>query len=244
MMKGKSALSSQLCSRCYKREACIQCCGVRLCLRHFHTTNHSSKHPEKAVIIEEEALERQRPAFEKMWKEAFQSVAEDIGFFSREVEAKVAKDPLGAIGLGGEISAGPVASASGSGGEKGVKFGVERRSKRTGQAGTKAQGATGDPFARRRTRPKSCWSVSIQGEDMGGEGKAPLAPAKSAAALAAAAVSGYNCESCGSPDTTFDVIGGGGMGARKAETWGNKDAPEMTIRVRCQACYHTWIEER
>lgn len=68
----------------------------------------------------------------------------------------------------------------------------------------------------------------------------------SAAAAAAAAphVGEYQCESCSSLDTSFDIIGGAAVGTRKAETFGRKDAPELILRVVCHACGNNWLEER
>lgn len=65
-----------------------------------------------------------------------------------------------------------------------------------------------------------------------------------AAAAAAPHVGEYQCESCSSLDTSFDIIGGAAVGTRKAETFGKKDAPELILRVVCHACGNNWLEER
>ena len=73
-----------------------------------------------------------------------------------------------------------------------------------------------------------------------------VAAAKTAAAAADAAphVGEYQCESCSSDNTSFDIIGGAAVGTRKAETFGKKDAPELILRVVCHACGNNWLEER
>lgn len=75
---------------------------------------------------------------------------------------------------------------------------------------------------------------------------APAAAEKAAAAAAAATphVGEYQCESCSSDNTSFDIIGGAAVGTRKAETFGKKDAPELILRVVCHACGNNWLEER
>lgn len=79
----------------------------------------------------------------------------------------------------------------------------------------------------------------------------PLQAERSAAAAQAAAVAAaaphvgeYQCESCTSDNTSFDIIGGAAVGTRKAETFGKKDAPELILRVVCHACGNNWLEER
>lgn len=54
----------------------------------------------------------------------------------------------------------------------------------------------------------------------------------------------YKCELCESMDTSFDIVGGAAGNSRKSETFGNKDAPELVLRVVCHACGYTWMEER
>lgn len=74
---------------------------------------------------------------------------------------------------------------------------------------------------------------------------ASIAAAKAAAAAAAVPhVGEYQCESCSSDNTSFDIIGGAAVGTRKAETFGRKDAPELILRVVCHACGNNWVEER
>ncbi|CAM9801558.1 unnamed protein product [Pylaiella littoralis] len=238
----KSGATRQLlCSRCYTRDSCIQCCGRRFCLRHFHTSNHSSDHPRKAFVMNQRALDDQLPAFQEMWREAFQSVADDVDRLSRDVGKKVADDPLASIGMvvnpapkgkGAEKSLGASSSAA-----KGRRKDEHRKE-------AVAAAAAQDPFARRRTRPKSYWAV---GNDLDSASEVcSRTTDERAAAIAAAAprVGEYQCESCESENTSFDIIGGAAVGSRKAETFGSKDAPELILRVLCHACGNNWLEER
>ncbi|CAM9366973.1 unnamed protein product [Hapterophycus canaliculatus] len=229
-----------LCSRCYKRESCIQCCGTRFCLRHFHTTNHSSDHPEKAFVMNQRVLDEQLPAFQEMWREAFQSIANDVERLSQDVNKEVANDPLASIGMALK------ASPKGKKAEKsaGASSLAAKRRRKEDQEKEAAAAAAVDPFARRRTRPKSYWSVGNE-LDSSAEGGTPAEEERAAKIAAAAPRAGeYQCESCESDNTSFDIIGGAAVGTRKAETFGKKDAPELILRVLCHACGNNWLEER
>lgn len=92
----------------------------------------------------------------QMWREAFQSVADDVDRLSRDVGKKVADDPLASIGMvvnpapkgkGAEKSLGATSSAA------------KGRRKEEHRKEAVAAAAAQDPFARRRTRPKSYWAV-------------------------------------------------------------------------------------
>lgn len=50
----------------------------------------------------------------------------------------------------------------------------------------------------------------------------------------------YPCPACaGVVEVTFVRVGGA-RDIRKSETWGSKDAPAETLRLRCGACRHQW----
>lgn len=86
-----------------------------------------------------------------MWREAFQSVADDVDRISREVSEKVADDPLASIGM----------AATPAPREKSVATSslVTKRRRKEEQDKEAATAAALDPFARRKTRPKSYWAV-------------------------------------------------------------------------------------
>ncbi|CAM9681785.1 unnamed protein product [Ectocarpus sp. 12 AP-2014] len=237
-----------LCSRCYKRESCVQCCGTRYCLRHFHTSNHSSDHPQKAIVMNRRALDDQLPAFREMWREAFQSVADDVGRLSRDVSKRVEDDPLASIGMALKpVRNGKNPERNGKNPEhqsSGSASSATKRRRKEKQEKEAAAAAAVDPFARRRTRPKSYWAVGHE-LDAPEEAKGSAADERAAAIAAAAPRAGeYQCESCESVNTSFDIIGGAAVGTRKAETFGKKDAPELILRVLCHACGNNWLEER
>lgn len=107
---------------------------------------------------------------EQMWREAFQSVAEDIDRLTEEVGERIAKDPLATIGM--QRPDGLLGSSSSSG--KGPRTSRDNNTGSTAVHRTKRQrrqekehkvaaaalaSSAGDPFERRRTRPTSLWST-------------------------------------------------------------------------------------
>lgn len=95
-----------------------------------------------------------------MWREAFQSVADDVDRLSREVENRVAEDPLGSIAMARPEKPSP---SKGKGPQKSVGASSLTSSKRQRKY-EEERAAAVDPFARRRTRPKSYWSVGQEPE--------------------------------------------------------------------------------
>lgn len=93
-----------------------------------------------------------------MWREAFQSVAEDVDRLTRDVGDKVALDPLASIGM--EKPAAPKGKSS----EKslGASSAATKRRRKEKKEREEAAAASVDPFARRKTRPKSYWTVGIE----------------------------------------------------------------------------------
>ena len=93
-----------------------------------------------------------------MWREAFQSVADDVDRISREIGKRVADDPLASIGMvmPEKLSAAGKKS-SGKSREGAVSLSAGKRRKTEGKDGKKVEAS--DPFTRRRTRPKSYWAV-------------------------------------------------------------------------------------
>lgn len=89
-----------------------------------------------------------------MWREAFLSVTEDVDRLSQDVNKKVADDPLASIGMAvdpapkGRDPENPLGASS---------LATKRRRKEEQEK--QAAAVALDPFARRRTRPKSYWSV-------------------------------------------------------------------------------------
>ncbi|CAN0088827.1 unnamed protein product [Discosporangium mesarthrocarpum] len=194
----------------------------------------------------------QTPTISQMWKEAFQSIADDIEQISRDVQGKVADDPLGAIGLGRSLSLLPAASSlsprlSVDGGADRVGYNSSRGASTTGKGAETTGAEQADPFSRRRTRPGNYWSVGRgQGGRQRGDGKIPPTPQPPPGVgtdQGATGGTGFKCECCDSNETTFEIVNGGGMSSRKTETWGTKDALEVMLRVRCKDCCYTWIEE-
>lgn len=104
----------------------------------------------------------------QMWRGAFQSVADDVDRISEEVGKRVAQDPLAAIGMHRPEM--PRLSADSGRSSKPSKGGNESlETKRRRKAGEEKGGTTAkeaamaDPFARRRTRPKSYWANATEG---------------------------------------------------------------------------------
>ncbi|CAN0033395.1 unnamed protein product [Sphacelaria rigidula] len=189
-------------------------------------------------------LDKQLPAFQKMWREAFQSVADEVERISQEVGKRVEQDPLASIGMPRPAKPRSSLDSRGIGGSTGTK---RRRREEDAKERVEAKAAAmSDPFARRRTRPQSYWTVGSGGGSLTEVSWSGVAPASTAALAAPATVrmGEYKCDTCEGLDTSFDVIGGASVGSRKAETFGNKDAPELVLRVVCHSCGSTWLEER
>ena len=105
-----------------------------------------------------------------MWREAFQSVAEDVDRLTRDVGDKVALDPLASIGM--EKPAAPKGKLSDT--SLGASAAATKRRRKDKQERDEAA-ATVDPFVRRKTRPKSYWTVGIE---PGGSAEVRFCPAK------------------------------------------------------------------
>lgn len=93
----------------------------------------------------------------QMWREAFQSIANDVERLSQDVDKEVADDPLASIGMGLKAAAPKEKDSEKSGGAGSLA--AKRRQKEDQEKDAAAAAAAVDPFARRRTRPKSYWSV-------------------------------------------------------------------------------------
>ena len=91
-----------------------------------------------------------------MWREAFLSVADDVDRLTRDVGDKVAFDPLASIGMG--KPAAPKEKTSDK--SLGASSAVSKRPRKEKEREEAA--AAADPFARRKTRPKSYWSVGVE----------------------------------------------------------------------------------
>lgn len=89
-----------------------------------------------------------------MWREAFESVADDVDRISREVSKKVAEDPLASIGM-----AAPAPKKKNMEKLTGASSLATKRRRKEEQDREVAVAAALDPFARRKTRPKSYWAV-------------------------------------------------------------------------------------
>lgn len=94
----------------------------------------------------------------QMWREAFLSVVEDVDRLSRDVGRKVADDPLASIGM----AINPVPKGKGAEKPQGGSSLATKRRRKEEQEEEAAAAAALDPFARRRTRPKSYWSVGTE----------------------------------------------------------------------------------
>eukprot|EP00752_Nemacystus_decipiens_P004173 g3816.t1 len=177
--------------------------------------------------MNQRAFDEQLPAFQEMWREAFLSVAEDVDRLSRDVGEKVADDPLASIGM----VINPVPKEKGAEKSKGATSSSSATKRRRKEEREKeAAAAALDPFARRRTRPKSYWSIGAELESSETPGSSATDERAAAIAAAAPRVGEYQCQSCESDNTSFDIIGGAAVGTRKAETFGKKDAPELILR--------------
>lgn len=91
----------------------------------------------------------------QMWREAFQAISNDVERLSQDVNNEVADDPLASIGMA--LKAPPKEKSPNTSLGAG-SLGAKRRRKED-QEKEAAAAAALDPFARRRTRPKSYWSV-------------------------------------------------------------------------------------
>lgn len=90
----------------------------------------------------------------QMWREAFESVADDVDRISREVSTKVADDPLASIGMAAPAPKNKITEKS-----TGASSLATKRRRKEEQDREAAAAAALDPFARRKTRPKSYWAV-------------------------------------------------------------------------------------
>lgn len=105
-----------------------------------------------------------------MWREAFQSVAEDVDRLTRDVDDKVALDPLASIGM--EKPAAPKGKLS----DKSLGASSAATKRRWKEKREKEEAAASvDPFARRKTRPKSYWTVGLE---PGGSAEVRFCPAE------------------------------------------------------------------
>lgn len=106
-----------------------------------------------------------------MWREAFQSVADDVERISQEVGERVAQDPLASIGMPRPAkprSSGRSGKGPGDASGRNEPATTKRRrleEKEKGEPVAKAA-VLGDPFARRRTRPQSYWAVGAGGSSL------------------------------------------------------------------------------
>jgi len=57
---------------------------------------------------------------------------------------------------------------------------------------------------------------------------------------AAVPTAAYPCPACSGVEEVTFVRVGGARDIRKSETWGSKDAPPETLRLRCGGCRHEW----
>ncbi|KAG5189041.1 hypothetical protein JKP88DRAFT_302636 [Tribonema minus] len=225
-----------MCSRCTTRPAAISCCSTALCLRHFHTSEHASAHPSKATVINQEAADLQHDDFARQWKATFESVQADIEQITEQMEA-VSNDPLGAIGMMPTLNKAPSA---------GVLAAEQRMSRKpssnsatimsaAAMASTAAMpppaapggsggGGSGDVSKRRKPSRTTYWAV---GDPSTGVLRG----------------SRYRCDVCHSDNTIFSSIGGDGGQTRKGETWGNKEAAALMVRIDCRNCGRSWTEE-
>lgn len=106
----------------------------------------------------------------QMWREAFQSVAEDVDRLTRDVGDKVALDPLASIGM--EKPAAPKGKLSDK--SLGASSAATKRRREENREKEEAA-ASVDPFARRKTRPKSYWTVGVE---PGGSAEVRCSPAE------------------------------------------------------------------
>lgn len=97
----------------------------------------------------------------QMWREAFQSVADEVERISQEVGKRVEQDPLASIGMPRPAKPRSSLDSRGIGGSTGTK---RRRREEDAKERVEAKAAAmSDPFARRRTRPQSYWTVGSGG---------------------------------------------------------------------------------
>lgn len=92
----------------------------------------------------------------QMWREAFLSIADDVDRLTRDVGDKVALDPLASIGM--EKPAAPKGKLS----DKSLGASSAATKRRRKEKEREEAAASVDPFARRKTRPKSYWTVGVE----------------------------------------------------------------------------------
>lgn len=104
-----------------------------------------------------------RPFHAQMWRAAFQSVADDIDRLSQDVGKRVAEDPLASIGMARPEKPSTLKQQKNSDKLKGASSSTTKRRRKEEKEKEEAAAAM-DPFARRRTRPKSYWAVGNERE--------------------------------------------------------------------------------
>lgn len=95
-----------------------------------------------------------------MWREAFESVAEDVERISREIGKRVAEDPLASIGMTLPENLSAAGGKNSGKSREGASSSTASKRRQT-EKGTQEVDAS-DPFTRRRIRPKTYWAVGSQ----------------------------------------------------------------------------------
>lgn len=99
------------------------------------------------------------PTTRQMWREAFESVADDVDRLSRDLDERVAQDPLASIGMVRPDISSPSKEKSSAKSPGASSVATKRRRKEDKDRKEADAAAAADPFARRRTRPQSYWTV-------------------------------------------------------------------------------------
>ena len=193
-------------------KTCVACCGEELCLVHFQTSP-CARHATARITSASEHGE-QMASFRALWKEAWQSLAGKVAIAR---EAQRSAQPMDRL----ESALRPRRAAVREG-PGGPGRGRKRPARPKAAADDEAERA--DPYKRRRSRGgASYWATRREDRE------APLDVSITR--------SGEACRSCGSLDTTRELVGDGSLAARKGEVWGNKDDDkEQRWRILCTKC--------
>ena len=233
---------------------------------HYYTTSASRVDPSNISVLDQSELEKQLPAMQELFAEAFVQLQQELSEESARSFAANQHDPLAILhDLNKKKSRKPPpkpASQKKKGDQNGGGFlrdvPVPERLRRTQQQQAQQQkeliqrmnqassssSATKKPdiSRRRKSSRKSIWNVVM--EQQHNDGSRKVAPIDDSSSRAAQQ-HGMEC-SCGSSNVELleSHTSRRNQEMAKQETWGSKDRnDEVMVRYRCLTCGKTWNEE-
>jgi len=220
------------------------------CVLHYYTTSAARVDPSDVSIFDQEELDKQLPAIQELFADAFVQLQQELSEESARSFAANQHDPLAILhDLNKKSRKKPSPKQEKKTEKNGGGFlrdvPVPERLIRTQQQQAQQQkeliqrmkqaSSKPDVSRRRKSSRKSIWNVVM--EQAGDTKKAPP--------LEVEAAHGAVC-SCGSSNVELldSHTSRRNQEMAKQETWGSKDRnDEVMVRYRCLTCGKTWNEE-